>query len=53
MGYKYEISAWERADGSNHWYWLQIYSGDSIIKAIYYLIWSRRQGWCCVKFEWR
>ena len=53
MGYKYEVNVWDHAEGSNHWYWVQIYFGDSLIKAIYYMFWARRNGWKCMKFEWR
>lgn len=53
MGYTFEINVWESADGSSHYYWLQIYIGDSLIKAIYNMWWAKRQGWKCIKLEWR
>lgn len=52
MGYKYEVNVWDHAvDG--HYYWVQIYAGGSLIKALYYLWWGRRQGWACIKLEYR
>lgn len=53
MGWKYSVEVWESAIGSDHFYWLQIYGGPSIIKSIYYVLWAKRQGWKCIKFEWR
>ena len=53
MGWKWEVCAWDHAVGSDHFYWLQIYGGSSIIKSIYYVLWAKRQGWKCIKFEWR
>jgi hypothetical protein len=52
MGWKYEVNAWDRAvDGP--YYWLQIYTGESLIKAVYNMWWAKRQGWKCIKLEYR
>ena len=53
MGWKYEVSTWDSAFGSERFYWLQIYAGDNLFKAIYYMIWAKRQGWKCIKLEYR
>ena len=53
MGNKFEVLAWESADGSTHYYWLEIYRGESLFKALYNLFWAKRQGWKCIKLEWR
>jgi hypothetical protein len=53
MGYKYEVNVWESAMGSNHFYWLQIYTGESLFKALYNVWWAKRQGWKCIKLEYR
>jgi len=53
MGYKYEVHAWEHAVGSDRYYWLQIYTGDSLFKAIRNMWWAKRQGWECIKLEYR
>ena len=53
MGNKFEVKAWEAAIGSDHYYWLEIYRGESLIKALYNLWWARCQGWKCIKLEWR
>jgi len=49
MGWTYEVCAWESAVGSDHYYWLQIYAGESLLKAFYYMWWCKRQGWNCFK----
>ena len=51
MGYTFEVNAWDRNDDG--YYWLQIYAGNSIMKAVYNLWWAKRQGWGCIKLEWR
>lgn len=51
MGYTFEVNAWECV--KDHCYWLQIYAGNSIMKAVYHLWWAKRQGWGCIKLEWR
>ena len=53
MGYKYEVNAWDHAIGSDHWYWLKIYEGNNLFKALYCMWWAKRNGWLCMKFEWR
>ena len=53
MGNTFEVYAWEAADGSDRYYWLEIYRGESMLKGLYYLWWAKRQGWKCIKFEWR
>ena len=51
MGYTFEVNAWECVE--DRCYWLQIYAGNSIMKAVYNLWWAKRQGWGCIKLEWR
>lgn len=52
MGWRYEINVWDHAvDGP--YYWLQIYAGPSIIQAIYNMWWAKRNGWKCIKLEYR
>jgi hypothetical protein len=53
MGWKYEVNVWESAVGSGHYYWLQIYAGPSLFKAIKTMWWCKRQGWKCIKLEYR
>ncbi len=53
MGNEFEVKAWEAADNSDHYYWLEIYRGENLIKALYYLFWAKKQGWKCIKLEWR
>lgn len=53
MGYTYEINVWDHATNTDHYYWLQIYAGESLFKAIYYMLWAKRQGWSCIKLEYR
>ena len=53
MGWKYVVEVWDSPIDGDRWYWLQIYAGDSLFKAIYYMIWAKRNGWHCMKFEWR
>jgi hypothetical protein len=52
MGYIYEINVWDNSE-NGHYYWLQIYAGSSIIKAVYNMWWAKRNGWKCIKLEWR
>lgn len=52
MGWRYEVNVWVGpVDGP--YYWLQIYTGPSIIKAIYNMWWAKRNGWECIKLEYR
>ena len=53
MGNTYEVKVWESAEGSDHFYWLEIYRGESLLKAIYNLWWCKRHGWKCIKLEYR
>jgi len=53
MGWRWEVSTWDHAVGSDHFYWLQIYAGPSMFKAIYYMWWAKREGWHCIKLEYR
>lgn len=52
MGWKYEVNVWDHSMGEPY-YWLQIYDGDSIIKAVSKMIWAKTNGWKCIKLEWR
>ena len=52
MGWRYEVNVWDSAvDGP--YYWLQIYAGPSVIQAIYNMWWAKRNGWKCIKLEYR
>ena len=52
MGWRYEVNVWDNAvDGP--YYWLQIYAGPSIIQAIYNMWWAKRNGWKCIRLEYR
>ncbi len=43
MGWRYEVNVWDNAvDGP--YYWLQIYAGPSIIRAIYNMWWAKRNA---------
>jgi hypothetical protein len=53
MGYKWEVNVWDSAVDSDHFYWLQIYAGPSMFKSIYYMWWAKRNGWHCIKLEYR
>lgn len=53
MGNTIEVRVWDHAKDSDHFYWLDIYMGESILKALYYVWWAKRQGWKCIKIEWR
>jgi hypothetical protein len=52
MGNTFEVLAWESAVGGE-FYWLEVYRGESLVKAFYTLWWAKRQGWKCIKLEWR
>lgn len=52
MGYTFEINVWDNSEGG-HYYWLQIHTGESLLQAMYYMWWAKRQGWKCIKLEWR
>ncbi len=52
MGWTYEVSVWDGpVDGP--FKWLQIYTGESIIEAMYIMWWAKRNGWKCIKLEYR
>lgn len=56
MGYTYEVHVWDGPIGSDNYgdyKWLQIYCGESVLKAMYYMWWAKRNGWKCIKLEWR
>lgn len=52
MGNEFAVNVWDTPKDRDY-YWLQIYGGDSIMKALYNLWWAKRQGWKCIKLEWR
>lgn len=52
MGSIFEVHVWDR-NVSQSYYWMQIYSGTSIIKAIYNMWWAKKNNWKCIKLEWR
>ncbi len=52
MGWTYEVNVWDGPiDGPYNW--LQIYAGESLLKAIYMVWWAKRNGWKCIKLEYR
>jgi hypothetical protein len=52
MGWEYEVNVWDGPIGGPY-NWMQIYAGQSLFKAIYNMWWAKRNGWKCIKFEWR
>ena len=52
MGNTYVIEVW---DGpiNGPYSWLEIYRGESLWRSIYWMFWCRRQGWKCIKMEYR
>ena len=53
MSNTYFVKAWDHAVGSDHYYWLEIYRGESLFKALYYLWWCRKNGWKHIRLEYR
>lgn len=53
MGNTYVVLAWDHAEGSDHFYWLEIYRGENLFKALYYLWWCKKNGFQCIKLEYR
>lgn len=53
MGNTYEVKAWDHAVDSDHYYWLEIYRGESLFKSLYYLWWCRKNGWKHIRLEYR
>jgi hypothetical protein len=51
MGYTYEVNVWE-GQGSSYNY-VQLYAGNSLLKAVYNVWWAKRDGWKCIKLEYR
>jgi hypothetical protein len=46
MGVEFEVYVYDGpADGK--FKWLTVYQGSSIIKAVYYMWWAKRNGWQC------
>ena len=52
MGNTYVVMAWDTPDNSPY-YWLEIYRGESLLKALYNLWWCKKNGWKCIKLEYR
>jgi hypothetical protein len=53
MGNTYVVLVWESAVDSDHYYWLEIYRGESLFQTIKNIWWAKRQGWKCIKLEYR
>lgn len=49
----HEVKVWKSAKDGDRYYWLSIYQGESLLKALYNMWWAKRQGWKCVAWEWR
>jgi hypothetical protein len=52
MGYTYEVNVWD-GPVNGPYNWLQIYTGKNLLKAVYNIWWAKRQGWKCIKLEYR
>ena len=52
MGYTYEVNVWD-GPVNGPYNWIQIYAGASIIQVIYNMWWAKRNGWKCIKLEYR
>jgi hypothetical protein len=52
MGNTYEVLVWDGPDGGPY-NWLEIYRGESLFKAIYKIWWAKKNGWKCIKLEYR
>ena len=52
MGYTFEVDVWDGPAGGE-FKWLSLYRGRSMMRSLYYLWWAKRQGWKCIKLEWR
>ena len=52
MGYKYEVNVWDGPEGGQ-FRWLQLYAGESLFAAIRKMWWAKRNGWHCIKLEYR
>jgi hypothetical protein len=52
MGWTYVVKVWDCPD-DGPCNWLEIYGGQSIINAVYKMWWAKRNGWLCIKLEWR
>lgn len=53
MGWVYEVEAWESSEEGLKYKYVSYYMGDSLIKAIYWMIKLKINGASCVKLEWR
>jgi hypothetical protein len=52
MGWTYEVNVWDGpVDGP--YKWMQIYYGDSLLKAVYNIWWAKRNGWKCIEMKYR
>lgn len=51
MGWRFEVNVWNHSDDGYHW--LQVYCGESMIKAMYKMWQAKRHGYGCIKLEWR
>ena len=52
MGNKYEVNVWDRPDGGSY-SWIPVYRGEKLITTLYSMWWAKRQGWKCIKLEYR
>ncbi len=54
MGNTWEVKAWRQVnDKDDVYHYIQVYSGESFVMALWNMWKCKRSGDCCVKLEWR
>ena len=57
MWYKYEVYSWVKNPLSTEdnvmYQYVEVYRGESLLKALFVMVMQRRIGVSCVKLEWR
>lgn len=52
MGSKYEVKGWV-SDGRGDYEWVELYRGQSFVRALWATWRGRANGAGCVRLEWR
>lgn len=52
MGNTYVVLVWD-GPVNGPYYWLEIYRGESLFQTIKNIWWAKRNGWGCIKLEYR
>jgi hypothetical protein len=52
MGNTYEVHIWCHAEEQGY-HWEEIYRGESLLNTVRKIIWAKRNGYKCIKFEYR